>query len=63
MIDYATKIENRIELQVERKMDRLDARLMAGTLTQLEYDAEVKKLNLWADSEYAMADRARGWKV
>lgn len=40
--------EEQIERSVERKMDALDARLMAGKLTQSEYDAEVSGLHDWA---------------
>jgi hypothetical protein len=37
--------EDQIERIAERKMDRLDARLMNGELSQAQYDAEVKALD------------------
>ena len=44
--------EDQIERHVERRTDTLDARLMAGSLTQAEYDAEQRALNQWAEAEY-----------
>jgi hypothetical protein len=43
--------EEQIERIAERKMDRLDARLMSGELSQAQYDAEVKALNQWMTDE------------
>jgi hypothetical protein len=40
--------EEQIERRVERAMDRLDARLMSGRLSQAEYDREVVALDKWA---------------
>lgn len=37
--------EDQIERIAERKMDRLDARLMSGELSQAQYDTEVKALD------------------
>jgi len=37
--------EEQIERFAERKMDALDRRLMAGAITQTEYDACVKALD------------------
>ena len=42
-----------IERRAELAMDALDRRLMAGTITQAYYDAEVKKLD---------AETARLWQ-
>ena len=47
--------EYQIELSVERSMDRLDARLMAGRIGQEEYDAEVEALNKWAEEQYGLS--------
>lgn len=41
-----------IETAVERKFDRLDARLMRGEVSQVEYDAEAKAISIWADEQY-----------
>ncbi len=50
--------EEQIEHAVERKFDGLDARLMAGTLTQEEYDKESAKISAWADRKYRFRRRA-----
>jgi hypothetical protein len=47
--------EDQIERRVERAMDALDARLMAGSLTQAEYDHEVMILDKWASQQYRRA--------
>ncbi len=39
----------RIERSVEKTMDRLDEKLMAGVLSQRKYDAKVKALDKWAE--------------
>jgi hypothetical protein len=44
--------EDQIERQVERAMDRLDARLMRGELSQAEYDREVSTLDKWAQQQH-----------
>jgi hypothetical protein len=43
--------EDQIERQVERAMDRLDAQLLSGKLTQAEYDREVSTLDKWAQQQ------------
>lgn len=43
--------EDRIERRVERATDALDARLIAGRLTQEEYDREIKALDQWATEQ------------
>jgi hypothetical protein len=40
--------EDQVERAVERMFDALDARLMAGKLSQAEYDAEGMKIARWA---------------
>lgn len=45
--------EDQIECRVSRKVDALDARFMAGKMTQEEYDAAQKAISEWADKEYA----------
>lgn len=37
--------EEQIERHAEREMDKLDSRLMGGSLSQSEYDRAVKKLD------------------
>lgn len=44
--------EDQIERRVEMIMDSLDARLMSGSLSQSDYDQEVKRLNDWAERQY-----------
>jgi hypothetical protein len=44
--------EDQIERRVERIMDTLDARLMSGSLSQSDYDQEVKRLRAWAERQY-----------
>jgi hypothetical protein len=44
--------ENMIEIKVEKWTDRVDARFMAGKLTQSEYDTEIKAISDWADQAY-----------
>jgi hypothetical protein len=52
--------EYQIELSVEAKMNSLDRAFMnpANKMTQADYDAEVKKLNRWANAQ--MARRTKG---
>jgi hypothetical protein len=54
--------EDQIERRVERAMDRLDARLMDGRLSQAEYDREVIILDKWASQQavHRLADIRRG---
>jgi hypothetical protein len=51
--------EDQIERAVERKYDRIDAQLMAGKLTQAEYDFEHKCIMRWAEDRYAGAPPVR----
>lgn len=44
--------QEQIERKVERSMNSLDARLMAGKLSQAEYDREVSILDKWAQQQY-----------
>jgi len=44
--------EDQIERRVEMIMDALDARLMSGSLSQSDYDQEVKRLRAWAEQQY-----------
>jgi hypothetical protein len=44
--------EDQIEQAVERAMDRLDRQLMNGSLSQEEYDTEVKSLAQWARDQF-----------
>lgn len=46
------KTEDAIERMVERRMDRLDYRLIIdNTLNQAQYDREVTLLNSWAQKQ------------
>jgi len=63
MLKHSEEISNRIEIKVENRMNSLDARFMSDALTQEEYNSEVKALRAWADEQYDLADRARGWKA
>jgi hypothetical protein len=47
--------EEQIERRVERVMDALDAQLMSGSLTQADYDCNVRDLNAWAEAKFADA--------
>jgi len=44
--------EEQIERAVEWKVDVLDKRLMDGSLSQEEYDNEMKRIRAWADYQY-----------
>jgi hypothetical protein len=41
-----------IERRVEMAMDRLDAQLIKGILTQEAYNAQVENLDYWASQQY-----------
>lgn len=45
--------EDYIERQVERKMNSLDSVFMSSDMSQQEYDEEVRKINSWAEQQYA----------
>jgi hypothetical protein len=49
--------EQEIELKAERAMDRLDARLMSGRLSQSDYNREVSTLDKWLQAQYDAIDR------
>lgn len=44
--------EDQIEVRVERMMDNIDRRFMAGLLSQKAYNAEVADLRRWSDGQY-----------
>jgi hypothetical protein len=48
--------EDQIERTVERWVDRLDARLMAGLIDQATYNKIQALLAEWADHEYSWND-------
>ena len=52
--------ENQIEATVERQIDKLDAKLMSGKLTQSEYDHEVMIVDKWASQQYEHAKAQYG---
>ena len=47
--------ESQIEMQVESKMNSLDRQLMSGSISEDQYDREVRKLDKWAEREYRKA--------
>lgn len=51
--------EEAIEARVERLFNALDRGLMAGKLTQAEYDHEAQVITAWADREYQTVRRGR----
>jgi hypothetical protein len=51
--------EDQIERHVERMVDRLDRRFLNSSMSQAEYDSEMKQVSLWADAEYRFI-RTRG---
>lgn len=53
--------DDTIERAVEKMTDRLDARFMAdgSTMTQAEYDAEIGKINAWADAQWRQLEAER----
>lgn len=44
--------EDQIERRVEQSYDLLDLRLIAGELTQEQYEAKSQAIRDWADREY-----------
>ncbi len=44
--------EQQIETRVERIMDRWDKLLMAGSISQEDYDREIEILDRWANQQY-----------
>jgi hypothetical protein len=55
--------EDQIERRVERAMDRLDAKLMSGRLSQAEYDHEVVILDKWALQQHSVYTRAIDYRA
>ena len=56
--------EEAIEARVERLFNAIDRGLMAGRLTQAEYDHEAQAITAWADREYRTVRRGfdRRWE-
>lgn len=52
--------EEQIERRVERQIDALDTRYMAGELTEAQYDAEMRRIDAEASAAYAVIAKARG---
>jgi hypothetical protein len=48
--------EEQIERIAEREMNRLDKELMNGTITQEEYNQEVRELDQWTREEYRQSN-------
>jgi hypothetical protein len=51
--------EKEIEREAERRMDTLDRHLLAGVITQLQYELSVHDLEKWSKEEYTKAGSAR----
>lgn len=51
--------EEQIERIAERDMDRLDRQLMASSISQAEYDAEVKAIDAWTKEQYKTMTKER----
>ena len=52
-----TPTEAEIEIEVEKMYDRLDARLMNGSITQQQYAEQTYKIDRWAESQYALIEK------
>ena len=44
--------EDEIERRVERMVDALDRRFMKSAMDQAQYDAEMAKINQWAEKAW-----------
>lgn len=51
--------EEQLERRAEQRMDSLDRQLIGNTLTQAEYDMEVKRIDTWVARELTRVDRSR----
>ena len=49
--------EFEIEYRVEKQTDALDHAFMNNILSQAEYDAAMKSLNQWADTQFDLIAR------
>ena len=49
--------EHQIEIQAERKMDRLDEQYLKGFLSEQEYKKAIKEINIWVDEKLNMSKR------
>lgn len=49
--------EEQIERRVEHLTDAVDRALMAGRLTEDEYNAAVRKIDRWAEQQYRTATK------
>lgn len=54
------KTEDQIERDAERRMDRLDSRLLSGAISQADYDVAVRALD--ADTQDAYRALRKGRK-
>lgn len=48
-----------IEIGVERKIDRLDRKFMAGDIQQEDYDRAMVEIDEWAKEEYSKIKEMR----
>jgi hypothetical protein len=51
--------ECRIEAEADRRMDKLDAQLLNGGLSQAAYDAECRRLDRWTRRAHSRAETKR----
>lgn len=47
--------EDQIERRVESKIDAIDRAFMTGRMTQAEYDAAIKAVDVWATMQYRLS--------
>jgi len=47
--------EDQIERRVELMTDAVDARYMAGRLTETDYQRELREIDRWAERQLAVA--------
>ena len=53
-MESKTEKEIRIELWVERAIDRLDKKFMTSLMYQEEYEAQVRAIHLLAEEKYQL---------
>ena len=53
-----TLTEDQIERRIEKMVDNIDRRLMAGLMSPKDYDREMRDLREWERSQYFANKRA-----
>lgn len=49
--------ETQIEIQAQRKMDRLDEQYLKGFLSEKEYKKAIKEIDLWVNTHLSTAKK------